>query len=131
MAMTREERDFMKQVSDESKAERRAAISAAGPFLDAVRRAQLERTLTQECLLSPTVATKVIDQISTEADDDEANPEEVIRGVLDPHIKNKRFVGRISGEMAKVVQDGLAERDQKIVAAGGPKRLGPGWTLNI
>jgi hypothetical protein len=131
MSMTREEHDFMKQVSNETKAERRAAISAAGPFLDAVRRAQLQRTLLDECRLSPTQADAVIGKISADADDDAADPQQVVVNALNPLIKNKSFVSRVSLEMARVVQDGLDARDEKIVAAGGPKRPGPGWTMNI
>lgn len=137
MAMTREERDFMKQVSDESKEERRNAISAAGPFLDAVRRAQIESKLVNECLLTPTQAGKVLQVISDKANDDDANPQEVIQSALTDESLlgrsrvNKSFAARISSEMAKVVEAGLKERDERIVAAGGPKRPGPGFTLNF
>lgn len=135
MSMTREERRDMKDKSDESKSDRRAAISAAGPFLDAVRRAQLQQALLEDCRLSPTLAEAVIKKISADADDDEADPREVIRNALtDEKLLGRRrinndFASHVSRSMAKVVQAGLDARDQKIVAAGGPPRPGPGWTM--
>ncbi len=137
MVMTRDELATMKEWSNASKAGRRAAISAAGPFLDAVRRAQLQQTLLEDCRLSPTQADAVIKKISTGADDDDADPREVIQNALtDENLLgksrvNRSFAGKVSGKMAAVVEAGLKERDDRIVAAGGPKRPGPGWTMNF
>jgi len=125
MAMTREEREFAKQVSDETMEDRRKAIAAAGPLFNAARQDTLERMLGQDCRLAkPDVAT-LMGKFAEAGDNDENDLAAIktsIRTALDPLVTNKKFLAREVEEIAKQVEAARVERDRKIVASGGPDR---------
>jgi hypothetical protein len=119
MTMTREEREFAQQVSDETKDDRRKAIAAAGPLFNAARQDTLERMLTGDCRLEKPYVSKVMSAFADAGNDDDADLKESITKALAPYVGNKTFLAREAAEIEKVVKAAQDERDQKIVAAGG------------
>ena len=130
MGMTREERDFAKQVSDETKGDRRQAIAAAGPLFNAARQDTLERMLTNECRLEKPQVSTVMTAFAEAGSDDDADLKESVTNALSPYVGNKTFLKREATEIAKVIEAARDERDQKIVAAGGPARPKAGFVMN-
>jgi hypothetical protein len=125
MTLTHGEREFIKQGSDETKKERRKAIAEAGPLFNDARQNTLERMLTEDCRLEKPYVSKVMASFAEAGGNDEfdlAGLKQAIAGTLDPYVRNKTFLAREVNEIATVVESARAERDKKIVAAGGPAR---------
>ena len=131
--MTYAEQEQLEEISDQVKAERRTAIGKAGSFLTVIHRAELANQMqAQQCPFSPTQIENVIDAIGRDASDDDADPVNVIRRTLASksllgrnRVVSTLFLDQLAPKMAEVVKAGLKQRDERIVAAGGPKRPDP------